>query len=214
MKQTRIFDAKSDPVKPVKLANGGWYSYHPALYVEQEATELFEALRDEIAWESHSNAATRGKPQPRLIKWIGDFDYTYTRLTLRKFPWGPRMSEIRKRVEELVFGESTGQFQGVLLNYYRDGNDSIGFHSDSEETILSDSPIAALSFGAQRRFILSYTGKNLRRPKNVHLDLESGSCLIMGGTSQRFWQHSVPKQPRIKEGRISLTFRQYHLASP
>jgi len=112
---------------------------------------------------------------------------------------------VQSAVEREVFGTSTGWFNGVLLNYSRSGDDKLGWHADDEKDILRDAPIASVSFGAERRFILKHTHTGVRR----EITLAHGSLLVMAGTTQRFWKHCVPVERRIEQGSINLTFRMY-----
>jgi alkylated DNA repair dioxygenase AlkB len=92
-----------------------------------------------------------------------------------------------------------------LLNLYRDGDDSMGWHSDDEPELGERPVIASLSLGATRRFRMRHRRRKDLEP--VAIDLESGSLLIMQGDTQRFWKHQVPKTRRTVEPRINLTFR-------
>jgi len=184
------------------LADGGHLLYEPHLWPEVEAVRLYTMLRDHIPWEQRS---INGWPEKRLTMWIGEFEYTYSGILRPAVQWNGDTLVIRRKVEKFVFGKSEDQFQGVLLNYYRDGNDKLGSHADDEETIKPNSPIASVSFGAVRKFVLRHRGNG----QKLSLELGHGSCLVMSGTTQLFWKHEVPLETRIKEGRINLTFRQY-----
>lgn len=197
----------------IGLAGGGELVYIPRFLSEKESAEAYRTLRATLSWEQRV-ISIFGKryPQPRLIAWVGDFSYSYSGLTLSAAPWPEVLLRLREKVEERVFGESEGQYRGVLLNYYRDGLDSIGMHADDEPEILSDSAIASLSLGATRRLRLRYQAgrrEGDEKPAGLEIDLEDGSLLLMQGTTQRFWHHGIPKEPRVREGRINLTFRRY-----
>ena len=145
---------------------------------------------------------------PRLLAWYGDPEarYRYSGLEHQPLPWTPLLAEIRTRVQE-----ACGRpFNAVLLNYYRDGNDSMGWHSDDEPE-LGDRPlIASLSLGATRRFLLRHRREPARR---LALELEPGSLLLMGGDTQRHWKHALPRTARPVGERINLTFRQLRRSS-
>jgi alkylated DNA repair dioxygenase AlkB len=95
-------------------------------------------------------------------------------------------------------------FNSVLLNLYRDGNDSMGWHSDDEPELGQNPVIGSLSLGGKRRFRLRHRSeKNLKH----QLELTSGSFLLMQGTTQHYWQHHIPKTKRPVPPRINLTFR-------
>jgi len=141
--------------------------------------------------------------QPRLTAWYGDAgaNYAYSGIQLRPHPWTPLLLDIKTRIEDAV----GATFNSVLLNYYRDHNDSIGFHSD-DESELGDRPIiASLSFGEERIFVLKH--KRLREAKPLRLRLASGSLLLMAGDTQHCWRHGIPKESRQCGPRVNLTFR-------
>jgi alkylated DNA repair dioxygenase AlkB len=189
----------------IQLANGGELTYIPGFFPDRVADEMFAELRDGIPWEQ---IKIRGHLEPRMTKWFGEFAYRYSGVTRPAVPWDEvpqAVQSVQSAVEREVFGTSTDRFNGVLLNYYRSGDDKIGWHADDEKDILRDSPIASVSFGAERRFILKHNQTGERR----EITLAHGSLLVMAGTTQRFWKHCVPVERRIKQGRINLTFRRY-----
>jgi len=139
---------------------------------------------------------------PRLLAWYGDPEarYRYSGLEHQPLPWTPLLAEIRTRVQE-----ACGRpFNAVLLNYYRDGNDSMGWHSDDEPELGRDPLIASLNLGGTRRFDLRRKGTT----RIGHsLELGDGSLLVMGGQTQHHWQHQVAKTRKPVAPRINLTFR-------
>jgi alkylated DNA repair dioxygenase AlkB len=197
-------DALHNPAV-LQLAHGGELTSIPGVFPDRVANEMCAELRDSIVWEQMT---IRGHQEPRMTKWFGEFAYTYSGVTRPAVPWDevPRaVQAVRSVVEREVFGTSAGQFNGVLLNYYRTGNDKLGWHADDEQDILRESPIASVSFGAERRFILKHNHTGARHK----ITLAHGSLLVMAGTTQRFWKHCVPVEKRIEQGRINLTFRMY-----
>ncbi|MBS7663395.1 alpha-ketoglutarate-dependent dioxygenase AlkB [Pseudomonas lalucatii] len=139
---------------------------------------------------------------PRLVAWYGDAGacYRYSGLTHQPLPWTPLLAQIRQRLQAAV-----GQpLNGVLLNYYRDGNDSMGWHSDDEAELGADPLIASLNLGGSRRF-------DLRRKGQARIEhsllLTHGSLLVMAGPTQHYWQHQVAKTRRPCAPRLNLTFR-------
>ena len=138
-------------------------------------------------------------PQPRLSAWHGDASYCYSGMTLAALPFTALQLEIKAAVE-LASGR---QFNSVLLNYYRDGNDSMGFHSDDESELGPQPAIASVSFGDPRTFIL----KHKRLPQTLKLSLGNGSMLLMAGNTQTNWQHGINKERRFCGPRVNLTFR-------
>ncbi len=141
-------------------------------------------------------------PTPRLVAWYGDPEaaYRYSGQVHRPLPWTALLGEIRERVEREV-----GQrVNGVLLNYYRDGQDSMGWHSDDEPELRRDPLVASLSLGGSRRFDLRRKGQT----RIAHsLELTHGSLLVMRGATQHHWQHQVAKTRRSCMPRLNLTFR-------
>ncbi len=140
---------------------------------------------------------------PRLAAWYGDREsvYRYSGLVNQPMPWIPELLEIRHYVQRYV----KRSFDGVLLNYYRTGQDCMGWHSDDEKELGENPVIASVSLGAPRRFLLRH-----RRCSDlpVHeVNLEHGSLLLMQGATQKNWQHSVPKMRNQDSPRLNLTFR-------
>lgn len=141
--------------------------------------------------------------QPRLTAWYGDAGsrYAYSGIELDPLPWTPLLGEIKARIEAAV----GSNFNSVLLNYYRDHRDSVGFHSDDEPELGARPVIASLSLGEERTFILKHKQSKTAEP--VRLRLASRSLLLMKGDTQHYWRHGVPKETRPCGPRVNLTFR-------
>jgi alkylated DNA repair dioxygenase AlkB len=168
-------------------------------------TKILRRLIAEIAWRSEEVVMWGRKlPQPRLTAWYGDAgaSYAYSGIQLHPLPWTPMLLDIKARVEATV----GSTFNSVLLNYYRDNRDSIGFHSDDEPELGEQPVIASLSLGEERMFILKH--KRLKLVAPVHVRLASGSLLLMKGDTQRCWRHGILKESRSCGPRVNLTFRQ------
>lgn len=138
----------------------------------------------------------------RKVAWMGDegLDYTYSGKTKKPLPWYELVLGLKGTVEE-----KTGErFNSCLLNLYHSGDEGMSWHQDNESSIVEDSMIACLSFGAARRFHF----KHLETRERITTLLEAGSLLTMSGPIQHFWQHALPKTTKVKEARVSLTFRQ------
>lgn len=165
-------------------------------------TELLQRLIDETAWRQ-DQITVYGKPylQPRLSAWYGDMSYRYSGITLEPQPWTALLADLKTRVEVLTALE----FNSVLLNYYRDQNDSMGMHSDDERELGPLPAIASLSLGEERSFLLKH--KTRRDLPTQKLPLPSGSLLLMQGETQQHWRHGIAKQRRHCGARINLTFR-------
>ena len=147
----------------------------------------------------------RRMPQPRLTAWYGDAgaSYAYSGVELHPLPWTPVLLDIKARIEKTT-GSS---FNSVLLNYYRDHRDSVGFHSDDEPELGERPVIASLSLGAERTFILKHKKLKGMQETPCAFAPASGSLLLMRGDTQRCWRHGVPKENRPCGPRVNLTFR-------
>ncbi|MCP3689739.1 MAG: alpha-ketoglutarate-dependent dioxygenase AlkB [Gammaproteobacteria bacterium] len=175
-----------------------WRLNEPALTGDR----LLRELTDSITWRQEE-VTLYGKryPQPRLSAWYGDHGYRYSGISLEPQPWTKPLLRLKRSIESI-----TGQqFNSVLLNLYRDHNDSIGMHSDDERELGSQPAIASLSLGEPRYFTLRH--KTRKQLKPFKLELESGSLLLMRGQTQHYWRHGIRKQRRACGPRISLTFR-------
>ncbi len=139
---------------------------------------------------------------PRLCAWYGDpgVRYAYSGQALEPLPWPPALARLRARLQNAL----GCPFNSVLCNLYRDGTDSMGWHSDDEASLGPRPVIASLSLGAARRFALRH---RTRAYRSVALALGHGDLLIMAGDTQHHWQHAVPKTRRPIAPRINLTFR-------
>lgn len=168
----------------------------------QGADALFRELLDTLEWERGSvRFFGRDIPEPRLTCWFSDAAYTYSGRTLPARAWPAQLLTLRTRVE-LAAGAA---LNSVLLNRYRTGEDSMGFHSDDEAELGVNPIVASLSLGATRRFVLK-SKREQRRPP-FELELEHGTLLVMCGTCQHTYRHAVPKQRHVLGERLNLTFR-------
>jgi alkylated DNA repair dioxygenase AlkB len=170
------------------------------------SSQAFEELRNDVDWEQETYVMYgREVPSPRLTAWYGDPGsvYNYSGVRHDATPWtrAPMLAQLRTRVQE-----ATGaQFNSVLLNYYRDGRDSVSWHSDDETDLGARPIIASLSLGAPRVFQFKHRDRSdLDR---IDLELQPGSLLMMAGDTQRYWRHQIPKRKKLRAGRINLTFR-------
>lgn len=177
--------------------------YYPHFFSENEANALFQKLLAEVPWQQ-DNITIFGKTyeQPRLTALFGNEGkpYSYSNITMQPHPWSELLLDIKSKVEN-----TTGHtFTTVLLNLYRDGKDSNGWHADNEKELGQNPVIASVSFGAKRAFQLKHnTVKNLKQ----NLLLENGSLLLMKDTTQHYWKHQIPKTAKPINQRINLTFR-------
>jgi len=173
---------------------------------EADAARWFARLHEEIPWERHRlRIFGREIDSPRLSCWIGDAEAVYTYSGTRFVPhaWTPALAELR----DALLVHAGERCNSVLANLYRDGRDSMGWHSDAEPELGVEPVILSLSFGGVRRFRLRH-----RRDPRLRLELElpAGSLLRMAGSTQQFYRHDLPKTARPVAARINLTFRTIH----
>ena len=185
----------------IALENGGLLLFADAFATD--AARLFAALERETAWERHRvKLFGRSIAAPRLSAWHGEPDriYRYSGTSHFPQPFTPLLQEIRARVE----ATSGQRFDSVLLNFYRDGQDAMGWHSDDEPELGPAPWIASLSLGSTRRFVLR---ARLDHAQRFELDLLDGSLLVMEPPLQAHWQHALPRTRRACGPRINLTWR-------
>lgn len=168
-----------------------------------QAEALRLALLDGVAWEVHRiRLFGREVDSPRLSCWIGDPQarYRYSGSDFLPHPWPPALLPLRARLQ----GECDAAFNSVLVNRYRSGQDAMGWHSDDEPELGPRPLIASLSLGAPRRFVFR---DRQAPPRKQELLLGHGDLLLMGGDTQRLYQHALPRTARPVGERINLTFR-------
>ena len=195
-------DLLSDPGCEQLVLIDGEVSLWRSPDLGQAAQALLEKLIESTEWRQE-RITVYGKPylQPRLSAWYGDLSYAYSGINMQPQPWTPLLNEIRSGIESLL-GHS---FNSVLLNYYRDENDSMGMHSDNESELGEQPLIASLSLGDERVFLLRHrTRKDL---KTIKLPLPSGSLLVMAGKTQSHWRHGIARERQPCGPRVNLTFR-------
>ena len=163
-----------------------------------EATALNQTLLDSTPWKREGFS---GRTYPRMTAWYADLGltYAYSGVVHHAIPWTPTLLNIKHQVE----AAAGTTWNSLLLNLYGDGSDSIGFHADDEPELGQNPIIGSLSLGATRRFVL----KHIATGEKLEFALGHGSLLVMAGTSQHFWKHSVPKTKKPVGARINLTFR-------
>ncbi|MEP0266200.1 alpha-ketoglutarate-dependent dioxygenase AlkB [Dokdonia sp.] len=177
--------------------------YYPEFLSQSMASAYYTTLYHETPWQQ-DDIKVFGKvyPQPRLTALYGNnkLPYSYSNITMHPLEFTFALSEIKNSVETLVKSE----FTTCLLNLYRDGKDSNGWHSDDEKELGKNPTIASVSLGASRVFKF----RDKKAKSSVHsMLLEHGSLLLMKNATQHNWQHQVPKTLKMVEPRINLTFR-------
>jgi alkylated DNA repair dioxygenase AlkB len=173
--------------------------YYVERFIDAEsATRLLDLLLSRPEW---SRRRFMGQLVPRSEIYMGDpgTNYTYSNRAYVPLPWIPEVDALRQKVQH-----ATGkEFNSVLMNLYRDGNDSVAAHSDAEPEYGRNPVIASLSLGAERLFRMKQINGNAR----WEITLRHGSLLVMAGETQHNWRHEIPKDPTCNQPRINLTFR-------
>jgi len=170
---------------------------------KEDGDRYLDLLMTEIAWRQEPIVIMgRTIMQPRLTALHGDEDkpYRYSGITMAPHPWTATLLEIRNRIESIV----NHRFTTALLNLYRNGEDSMGWHADNEKELGRNPVIASVSFGAARTFQFRH---RTDAPARAEVSLGHGSLLIMCGPTQHYWLHRLPKRANVSEPRINITFR-------
>ncbi len=177
--------------------------YIPHFYNLQKANDLFEVLKETINWQQDSiTVFGKTHPQPRLTALYANNEkpYSYSNITMQPKLFTAELQSIKRDIDNVAKTD----FTTVLLNRYRTGTDSNGWHADNEKELGKNPVIASLSLGTPRYFHFKH--RTLKTEKHKLL-LESGSLLIMSGEMQHHWLHQVPKTKKVIGERINLTFR-------
>ena len=178
-------------------------SYIPNFLSSDLATQYFEELLNCIPWRQDPiTLFGKTHPQPRLTSLHAHTldSYSYSGIMMRPQP----MTETLQQIENKIYEFCDASFTTVLLNMYRNGKDSNGWHADNEPELGKNPVIASVSLGAPRFFHLRH---NLDPKQRYKIILEHGSLLLMGGATQHFWKHQVAKTSKKVGPRINLTFR-------
>ncbi|TYA92210.1 alpha-ketoglutarate-dependent dioxygenase AlkB family protein [Seonamhaeicola marinus] len=200
--QKRLFDEQPDAID-FKLPDADVVLY-TNFFSSEESNKLFKSLKETIEWQQ-DQVKFYGKVMdvPRLTALYGNDTnvYRYSGLTFYPKNWNEDLQFIKKRVESVAKVE----FTSCLLNYYRDGRDSMDWHQDNEKELGNNPVIASVTFGAMRTFQLKHLNRtDLNR---VDIPLNHGDFLLMQGKTQHFWKHKIPKTKKQIGSRINLTFR-------
>ncbi len=192
----------SNAKEGLTVIENGEYIFYPNFFSKAESDSFLKNLRNNIVWKQESmNMYGKKIDFPRLTAWYGNNDkpYSFSGITLQPLPWSSEILSIKSKIEPVA----KTAFNSVLLNLYRDGNDSISWHTDAEKELGTNPVIASVNFGATRKFQL----RHIKTKEKLEIELTHGSLLIMQGELQHFWQHQVPKTSKVVGERINLTFR-------
>ncbi len=180
----------------------GQVIYHPFAFSKEEIEAYFHDLSNEISWQQDV-VKLFGKTYitDRKVAWYAEkpFIYRYSGQSKTALPFSPTLLDIKSRVEKITGAE----YNACLLNYYHNGSEGMGWHSDNEKSIRPNSSIASVSLGVSRKFQFKHKTHGLK----FDLILDSGSVLDMRGETQEFWLHALPKSKKVVGTRINLTFR-------
>jgi alkylated DNA repair dioxygenase AlkB len=177
--------------------------YYPNFLPASEANILFNKLLHETPWQQDQiKVFGKNHLQPRLTALYGNQGkpYSYSNIIMQPHYWTLSLQKIKALVESTC----DTPFTTVLLNFYRDGSDSNGWHADNEKELGQNPLIASISLGAERIFHLKH---NTIVSQKAKINLENGSLLLMKGVTQHFWKHQIPKTMKPIGPRINLTFR-------
>lgn len=187
--------------KSIDLDIGASLIYSTGFVNAVNADALMKHCNQVFPWEQSTISIFGKRVQiPRLNAWYGDQPYRYSGTFFEAREWTAELSSLKAEIE----ARSNLPFNSVLCNWYRDGKDCVGWHSDNEKMLGANPQIASISLGATRRFVLRNKEDKNRK---VTLHLENGSLLLMLGDIQHRWQHCLPRTAGLTQSRINLTFR-------
>ena len=186
--------------------------YYPK-FLKSQAGAILKEMEAQVTPLLHKNEVKiMGKlcKIPRKQEAFGDegLSYNFSGVSVAAKPWIP----VLKKFRDILVESLALDFNFVLVNHYKDGHDHIGEHRDDERDLVPGSPIACLSFGQERDFVLKHKdsrGKDAKRKdmKPIQLPLQHGSLLVMCHPTNTDWYHSLPVRKKALHPRISLTFR-------
>ncbi|HBV25914.1 MAG TPA: alpha-ketoglutarate-dependent dioxygenase AlkB [Acidimicrobiaceae bacterium] len=186
---------------------GAEIELHQQIWSRSQGDTLCGLLIKELNWRQDKiSMFGQTHDVPRLNAWYGDADcsYSWSGITMTPNPWNSTLRDIREKVN----GVASEQFNSVLANFYRDGNDKVDWHADDEEVLGQAPVIASVSLGATRKFRIR---RKDRSEKATDIFLRSGDVLVMRGLTQLLWEHEVPRSKKVREPRVNLTFRKVAL---
>jgi alkylated DNA repair dioxygenase AlkB len=180
----------------------GEVTYHGTIFTPADSTRHFKRLITDIPWE-HDEILMFGKRivTKRMVAWYADRgrSYAYSGTEKLAHPWTEQLLSLKATAEKI----SGAICNSCLLNFYHNGGEGMGWHSDDERSLAANASILSLSFGAERRF--SFRHKLTKQ--TISVLLENGSLLVMAGETQKYWHHQLPKSTKVSSPRVNLTFR-------
>lgn len=196
MQQLKLFENDQHLRLPLELME-----YKSSFFNKEESDFYLQHFMQTVPWKQRViRMYDKDVITPRLNAWFGDAPEDRQQDNSDKLSWTPELLEIKARVEDF-----TGiRFNGVLLNFYRDGNDSVAWHSDKDTVPGIKTEVASVSFGQIRSF--DFRSKTNTRHK-YSIELEHGALLLMKGNLQAYWEHRIAKSTVPMKERINLTFR-------
>lgn len=198
--ESDLFTTGSGIRKKFDLPDMGLLLYE-GFVPKTEADRYYRILLDSTPWREYQMPMyDKVVTTPRMVAWYG----TAEEAGEKALPWTPELLELKCQVEK----ETGLLFNAVLLNLYRNGNDSVAWHSDKEHLIGSNPNIASVTFGQTRPF--RFRHKIDKSLAQLEVPLHHGTLLLMSGTTNTFWEHHIPKSAKEMLPRINLTFRQLH----
>lgn len=186
---------------PTSPQQQGLLTLHGRLYTTQQSGALLANLIRGLDWQTSFTAYGRRFAIPRQQAWYADegIHYRYSENQMQSHRWVEPLVSIKQRVEQIA-GES---FNSVLVTYYRNGHDYVGWHADDEAELGNQPLIASLSLGQSREFRF----RHKKTETSGYIELHDGELVIMQAGFQEQWQHCVPRQEQVDKPRINLTFR-------
>jgi len=171
------------------------------LFTADECAYYEQIIQEKTEWKQQTvKMFGKSVPEPRLSAWYGTYPYRYSGTIHIPRAYYSELQQISDRITNIA----KCTFNSVLINLYRDGNDSMGWHSDDEAELGAEPVIASISFGAAREIIFRHRKNHALQYRVL---LNAGSLLLMRGLTQSMWQHCIPKRKHVHAARINLTFR-------
>ena len=200
---TSLFDPGKEHMVTYDIPDATLILYEH-FFTKEQSDQLYTTLLEKTSWQQdHITIYGKTHLTPRLTAWYGETQkpYTYSGTKMEPYPWTQELLLIKDKIETTTHIP----FTSVLLNLYRNGKDSVGWHRDDEKELGDNPPIGSVSFGETRPFRIRH--KFRKDLGTIEIPLTHGSFLLMAGPMQHYWEHSIPKTAKQIRPRINLTFR-------